>query len=118
MSIAGLEPLAILKAIIKGTDLEYKDEDKIEYALAAAQSDIANIVGADNLPKYLYNQIEGAKWYLTRIGVEGETYHSENGVVRTFGSIEMPYWLSSIQQTNYVTLRRNGAKRQTANIPS
>lgn len=117
MAIAGLDALSILKAIIKGTDLEFRSDDQIEYCLATAQSDIANLVGADDLQQYLYNQIEGAKWYLARIGVEGETYHSEGGVVRTFASIEKPYWLTSIQ-TNFVTLRKDGAKRQKNNLSS
>ena len=100
------ELLALLKAVIAGTDLEFYSDAQIEQALNMAYSDVERKVGTDT-DNYKYNIIEGAKWYLARIGVEGETQHTENGVTRVYASMENPAWLANIIPK--VTVRINGA---------
>lgn len=90
------EYLILLKAIIAGTDLEFATDAQLDYALNLAYNDVEAKVGNDDIIYYKYNIIEGAKWYLARIGVEGETQHTENGVTRIFASMENPVWLSTI----------------------
>lgn len=102
------ELLTLLKAVIAGTDLEFATDAQLTYALTLAYTDVENKVGKD-IDAYKYNVIEGAKWYLARIGVEGETQHTENGVTRIYASMENPSWLSSIIPR--VTVRPNGAAR-------
>lgn len=100
---------SILKSIIAGTDLDWvlDNDAMLDYVLGVATSDIERRTGETITDKYMYNVIEGAKWYLARIGVEGETSHTENGVTRTFASISNPPWLANI--VPHVTLRKNGA---------
>lgn len=103
------ELLVLLKAVIGSTDLEDMTDEQIEFALNLAYNDVVLRTGEEVVERYKYNIIEGAKWYLARIGVEGETQHIENGVSRTFASTEKPSWLSTI--VPYVTVKKNGATR-------
>lgn len=100
------ELLTLLKAIIAGTDLEFATDAQLDYCLKMAYNDVERKVGSD-IESYKYNVIEGAKWYLARTGVEGETQHTENGVTRIFASMENPSWLANIIPK--VTVRPNGA---------
>jgi hypothetical protein len=75
--------LEILKTLLAAnTDLSrYADnDDLLNYALSYAQSEILKRRGADTLEdQYQMNQIEGALYYLSRIGTEGAYSTSENG---------------------------------------
>ncbi|HEX3038155.1 MAG TPA: hypothetical protein VHO94_04080 [Oscillospiraceae bacterium] len=78
------EQIDTLKALITGNDLDrYKDNAPLlTYALSWASSEILKRRNTDTLEdQYLTNQIEGAKYYLSRIGAEGTESVSENGVV-------------------------------------
>lgn len=91
--------LDTLKALISGTDLaRYSDNEALlSYALSYAESEILKRRNADTLEsQYLTNQIEGAKWYLSRIGSEGEESESENGTKITWEKV--PVWLESVTQ--------------------
>lgn len=75
--------LDTLKSLLEvNSDLSrYADNDDIlTYALSYASSEILKRRGADTLEdQYLGNQIEGALYYLSRIGTEGAQSISENG---------------------------------------
>jgi hypothetical protein len=88
-----------LIAMIVGTDLEIftEDSDKLDYAIERSQNAIANRIGctvAELTAKYDFNIVEGAIWYLSRIGSEGEIENSEGGVTRRYA--EVPDWLKSV----------------------
>ncbi len=92
----------ILKDRISDTDLEYwVDKDtKLRYALRYAISAINARCGFkpdDIVPypiKYEMNVLEGAVWYLGKIGAEGYASTSENGVSVSWK--ETPEWLLSV----------------------
>ena len=93
------EPVETLKALITGTDLaRYAGNDTLlDYALSWASSEILKRRNATVLEdQYLVNQIEGAKWYLSRIGAEGYRSTAENGV--TVNWQDVPEWLASVVQ--------------------
>lgn len=78
--MAQIDTLKIL--LSANSDLSrYKDNDELlNYALSYAQSEILKRRGADTLEdQYQMNQIEGALYYLSRIGTEGAQSISENG---------------------------------------
>lgn len=52
--------------------------------------------GADVPGQYQLVQCQLAVRYINRIGTEGEKAHSENGVVRTYGSVDDDDLLSKI----------------------
>lgn len=86
-----------LKALIAGTDLaRYSSNDALlNYALSYAESEILKRRNADELEdQYSVNQIQGAIWYLSRIGAEGAESVSENGVSVTWQKV--PDWLQSV----------------------
>lgn len=87
----------VLRRRILGTDLEqfaYNDS-LLQYALDYAESEILKRRGSDALEaKYRINRIEGAVWYLARIGAEGAQSVSENGVSVSYQ--EVPDWLISV----------------------
>jgi hypothetical protein len=79
-----------LKALIVGTDLSrYADSEVLlNYALSYASSEILKRRNTDTLEdKYLTNQIEGAKYYLSKIGAESVLSTSENGVVTKWKTV-------------------------------
>ena len=79
-----MEQLDTLKALIAGTDLARYSDNKtlLNYALSYASSDILKRRNTDTLEdKYLTNQVQGAIYYLSKIGAEGTESVSENGVV-------------------------------------
>ncbi len=41
-------------------------------------------------PRYSLLQVEIALYMMNKRGAEGETYHGENGIFRTFGGAEIP----------------------------
>lgn len=96
------ELIKLLKDRIDGTDLAYyADKDgKLKYALKYAISMVNNRRGfkpTDNEPfepRFEMNVLEGAVWYLGKIGAEGYSSTSENGVSVSWK--EMPEWLSTI----------------------
>jgi len=93
------EPIATLKALITGTDLAryVGNEALLAYALSWASSEILKRRNATVLEdQYLNNQIEGAKYYLSRIGAEGYKSTAENGVTVTWKDV--PEWLASVVQ--------------------
>lgn len=87
----------VLRSRILGTDLEqfaYNDQ-LLRYALNYAESEILNRRGSDAMePKYQINKLEGAVWYLAKIGAEGAQSVSANGVSVTYK--EVPDWLLSV----------------------
>jgi hypothetical protein len=93
------EPIDTLKALITGTDIDrYAGNDTVlDYALSYAESEILKRRNATVLEdQYLNNQIEGAKYYLSRIGAEGYKSTAENGVTITWKNV--PDWLQSVVQ--------------------
>lgn len=40
--------------------------------------------------RYAMNQVEIANFLLAKRGAEGETYHAENGITRTYGGGDVP----------------------------
>lgn len=91
--------LDTLKILIDGTDLtRYTgNEALLSYALSYAESEILKRRNADTLEsQYLTNQVEGAKWYLARLGSEGAASTSENGIAVTWKDV--PEWLASVSQ--------------------
>lgn len=87
----------VLRARMSGTDLEQflYNEPLIRYALDYAESEILKRRGADSLePQYRVNKLEGAIWYLAKIGAEGAQSASANGVSFTYK--EVPDWLLSV----------------------
>lgn len=84
---------------ILNTDLEHyaEDEDILNYAIEFAKSKIAerlNVATNAIPPKYDVAIVEGSKWYLARIGTEGEVSNTEGTITRQFETI--PSWLKSI----------------------
>lgn len=83
---------------LKNTDLEqYIDNDLLlDYALSYAESEIILRRNRDEFEekKYFRNKLEGAIWYLSRIGTEGYSSTSENGVSINYK--EIPDWLVSV----------------------
>lgn len=96
------ELVEILKDRIADTDLAYYSdkEGKLRYALKYAISMVNNRRGfapTDKEPfekRFEMNILDGAVWYLSKIGAEGYTSTSENGV--TVSWKDMPEWLSTI----------------------
>lgn len=91
------EPIDTLKALITGTDLaRYAGNDALLiYALSWASSEILkrrNVAVLED--QYSVNQIEGAKYYLSRIGAEGYASTGENGVSVTW--LKVPEFLQSV----------------------
>lgn len=89
--------LDILKMLITGTDLErYKnDDERLNYALSYAENEILKRSGSDSLGnEYLVNQMEGAVYWLSRIGAESAQSAGENGV--SIAWQEVPDWLRSV----------------------
>lgn len=94
--------ITLLKDRIDGTDLAYyADKDgKLKYALKYAISMVNNRRGFKPTDNELFEQrfemnvLEGAVWYLGKIGAEGYSSTSENGVSVSWK--EMPEWLSTI----------------------
>lgn len=89
-----------LRQVIEGTDLEQFSSNAtlLEVAIEYAKSMVTqryNVSSYDDVPsKYDINVLDGAKYYLARIGVEGQISMTENGVSRTYETL--PKWLSSI----------------------
>ena len=90
--------LGTLKMLVSAeTDLaRYKDnETLLNYALSYASSEILKRRGTDTLEEQYYgNQVEGALWWLSRLGAEGTQSISENGTRITYK--EVPSWLQSV----------------------
>lgn len=100
---------ALLIMLISNTDLEVyvKESEKLDYAVEFAKRSIANRCGCaiEQIPDtYSMNVVEGAKWYLSRIGTEGEIRNVENGITREFKTI--PDWLKSVVPAVTVVNRR------------
>ena len=96
------ELIELLKSRIEDTDLAYyADKDgKLKYALKYAISMVNNRRGYKPTetepfePRFEMNVLEGAVWYLGKIGAEGYSSTSENGVSVSWK--ELPEWLSTI----------------------
>ena len=96
------ELIILLKDRIEGTDLAYyADKDgKLKYALKYAISMVNIRRGYKPTetepfePRFEMNVLEGAVWYLGKIGAEGYSSTSENGVSVSWK--ELPEWLSTI----------------------
>lgn len=93
-----MEQLGTLKMLVKAeSDISRfaDNEDLLNYALSYASSEILKRRGTDTLEdQYLGNQIEGAKWYLSRMGTEGAASTSENGEQTVYSDV--PPWLQSV----------------------
>lgn len=71
------------------------NDDLLNYALSWASTKILKRRDSDTLEdQYLGNQIEGAKWYLSRMGTEGADSVSENGEQTVYSKV--PDWLAEI----------------------
>jgi hypothetical protein len=71
------------------------NDNLLNYALSWASDEILKRREADTLEdQYLGNQIEGAKWYLSRMGTEGADSISENGEQTVYSKV--PGWLLSV----------------------
>ena len=96
------ELITLLKDRIEGTDLAYygHKDGKLKYALKYAISMVNNRRGYKPTetepfePRFEMNVLEGAVWYLGKIGAEGYSSTSENGVSVSWK--ELPEWLSTI----------------------
>lgn len=97
--MADSTPLAQLKIIVAAeSDIaRFADnESLLNYALSFAASEIIKRRNP-NAPledQYIPNQVEGAKWYLSRMGTEGVASISENGEKTEYSKV--PDWLSSV----------------------
>lgn len=93
-----LGALDTLKMLVTAdTDLARfaSNEALLNYALSFAASEINKRRSSDTLEdQYLGNQIEGAKWYLSRMGTEGTVSISENGEQTVYADV--PPWLSGV----------------------
>lgn len=102
------ELIALLKGRIEDTDLAYyADKDsKLKYALEYAMSAINNRRGYEPTSehpypnKYKMNVLEGAVWYLGKIGGEGYSSTSENGVSVSWQ--EIPDWLKYVPSPIFI----------------
>ena len=100
-----LNTLKILVAAESDISQFANNDALLNYALSYAESEILKRRGSDTLEEqYLPNQIEGAKWYLSRIGTEGAASISENGEQTVYSDV--PSWIASV-------VPRLGTVRQT-----
>lgn len=98
-----LNTLKILVAAESDISRFANNDALLNYALSYAESEILKRRGSDTLEEqYLGNQIEGAKWYLSRIGTEGAASISENGEQTIYK--DTPDWLVGVLQKR-VTVR-------------
>jgi len=96
------ELVQVLKGRIEDTDLAYYSdkENKLKYALKYAISMVNNRRGftpTEEEPfekRFEMNILDGAVWYLAKIGAEGYASTSENGVSVSWKNL--PEWLSTI----------------------
>ncbi len=96
------ELIASLEARIEDTDLEYYagKPAKLRYAIDYAISAVNLRRGFSPTEEELFearfrmNVLEGAAWYLAKIGAEGYASTSENGVSVSWQ--EMPDWLRQV----------------------
>lgn len=96
------ELIELLKAMITDSDLDIflEKEGKLLFALNWAINEINN--RRDFSPndkelypaKYKFNIVQGAVYYLGKIGAEGYKSTSENGVTVTWKDV--PDWLASV----------------------
>lgn len=92
-----MEQIETLKELLTGTDLEKYKENivQLQFALSWAESEILKRRNTDKLEnKYLVNKIQGAVYYLSKIGAEGASSVGENGVSISWE--EVPKWLLSV----------------------
>ena len=99
------EKVAIIKALANDETLT---EDLVTVYLNKAESAIRNRMYPFNLPegmttfvvpeKYEILQCELASRYISRRGGEGELVHNENGINRTYGSVNDSDLLSEVMQ--------------------
>lgn len=54
------------------------------------EDDEGNIVNKEMPDRYSKNQVEIASYLLNKRGADGELHHSENGVLRIYGSESIP----------------------------
>lgn len=90
--------LEVLNLLVN-TDLGIFTEDdaKIDFAIQFAQNEVANRYGdtVANIPaKYDTNIVNGAVWFLARMGSEGESQNVEGNVTRVYK--DMPDWLKTV----------------------
>ena len=87
-----------LRTILPDDLQRYADnEDMLNFAVSNAISMInerRSYSGAEYEPKYRNNVLQGALWYLGKIGAEGYASTSENGVSVTWQDV--PDWLRSV----------------------
>lgn len=103
------EKVATIKALVNDETLT---EDLVTVYLNKAESAIRNRMYPFNLPKdengdeiafvvpakYEMLQCELASRYISRRGGEGEIVHNENGINRTYGSVNDSDLLSEVMQ--------------------
>lgn len=94
--------IGTLRDRIEDTDLEYyMDKDKkLRYALEYSISEVNNrrdYTPTEEQPypaKYRMNVLDGAVWYLGKLGAEGYSSTSENGVSVSWK--DLPDWLARV----------------------
>lgn len=109
--MADSTPLAQLKIIVAAeSDISRfaDNETLLKYALSFSEGEILKRRGADTLEdQYLTNQIEGAVYWLSRLGAEGIEAVNENGTKFVYEKV--PGWLQSVYP-RLGTVRSAGTK--------
>ncbi|MDD6715722.1 MAG: phage head-tail connector protein [Firmicutes bacterium] len=87
-----LEKLAALKLLIKGS---YSDEILSAYLKMAGQKVINRAYPYDDtvtsVPvRYEHNQLQIAAYMIHKLGAEGQTAHTENGISRRYENADVP----------------------------
>lgn len=93
--MAQLDTLKMLVSAESDLARYVSNDDLLNYALSYASSEILKRRGTDTLEdQYLPNQVEGALYWLSRLGAEGAQAVSENGTSTTWKNV--PEWLGSV----------------------
>lgn len=95
MDMTQLDTLKMLVSAESDLARYASNEALLNYALSWAESEILKRRGADALEdQYLTNQIEGAVYWLSRLGTEGAESISENGEQTVYKKV--PDWLIGV----------------------
>jgi len=81
-------------------NIETATNKKVDYCLLLAKSAILNRLNKESITevpeKYVGVQLQLAVRYFNRQGAEGESTHDENGIKRTYGSVNDEDLLSEV----------------------
>lgn len=96
MALAEWEKLNMLKSLLNETRGEETEDDVLLTYLAVAGQKVIQKAypyrtDVETVPdRYATVQVEIACYLLNKRGAEGETYHSENGVNRSYENADVP----------------------------